>query len=216
MSNFPNSFVERVEKINFNIGQRGNSAIMSLKEKGYTVATGLTEYFAGAISVMAYQNHIREYCPNDSSEYRFASLDSTEKWLQKNGGRAMFLLLRGSENKAELEGYGWTGRDSSILLPDHPITSAFRVGERAVGKGIARDFIQIVVSGTNTLYSNGEGIGLQTWRSNEAANLYYRVGFEFVADAPEDEFRPSLASTNPDGMVIDRRLFMAYSKFLLS
>lgn len=57
---------------------------------------------------------------------------------------------------------------------------------------------------------------MQTWRSNNAANLYHRVGFEFVADAPDDEFRPSISSNNADGLVVDRRLYMAYPKFLLS
>ena len=161
MALYPTEFAENVEQLDVGIGERGNAALNRLHEKGFSVATGLTTYYAGAVGVMGYQHHIREYCPADATESRFGSVASTEKWLQKGGGRAMFLLLKGEGDDAQLEGYGWTGVDAHGALPDYPITSAYRIGERALGKGLAKDFAQAVVSGTNALYAAGEGIGLE-------------------------------------------------------
>jgi hypothetical protein len=216
MASFPTSFAERVEILDGNIGQRGNIALAHLREKGYAIAVGLTEYFAGAVGVMGYQSHIREYCPKDATEARFGTLQSTEKWLQKGGGRGMFLLLRGEGGNAQLEGYGWTGVEPCEQLPDHPITSAYRIGERAQGRGLSKDFVQAVVSGTNALYADGAGIGLETWRSNSAAGIYPSVGFALLAQAPEDELRPTLSHDAVDGKVLDRRLYMGYSGDLLN
>lgn len=215
MASFPNGFVERTETLEYGIGQRGDAALARLQEKDLTVATGLTEYFAGAVGVMGYQTSIREYCPKDTTESRFGTLSSTEKWLQKNGGRAMFLLLRGEGNDAQLEGYGWTGAELCDELPEHPVTSAYRIGERLQGKGLGKDFIQVVVSGTNTLYAPSEGIGLETWRSNPAASLYPKVGFVLLAEAAADEMRQTLSTDAEDGKVIDRRLYMGYPSELL-
>jgi len=215
MASFPNGFAERTQTIDNDIGQRGDAALARIREKGYNVATGLTEYFAGSVAIMGYQSHIREYCPKDTTESRFVTLHSTEKWLQKNGGRAMFLLLQGEDDDAQLEGYGWAGLGQCDELPAHPITSAYRLGERVLGLGLAKDFVQVVVSGTNTLYADGEGIGLETWRSNHAAGLFRKVGFTPITEAPEDELRPTL---NPDSFrdgVVDRRLYMSYPDNLL-
>ena len=216
MSSFPTGFTEHAETLDGGIGQRGDAALARMREKGFTVATGLTEYFAGAIGVMGYQGHIREYCPKDSTESRFGTLQSTEKWLQKGGGRGMFLLLRGENTNAQLEGYSWTGVEPCEELPEHPITSAYRIGERGQGQGLGKDFVQVVVSGTNALYAPGEGIGLETWKSNHAAGMYPKVGFEQQAEAQDDELRPTLQSNAIDGKVLDRRLYMGYPSELLA
>ena len=216
MASYPTGFTERAEPLNGGIGQRGDSALGRLREKGFTVATGLTEYFAGAVGVMGYQPHIREYCPKDATESRFGTLQSTEKWLQKGGGRGMFLLLRGEGKGAQLEGYGWTGIEPCKELPEHPITSAYRIGERGLGQGLGKDFVQVVVSGTNAIYAPSEGIGLETWRSNHAASLYPKVGFVALAEAPQDEFRPTLQLDAVDAKILDRRLYMGYPGDLLA
>ena len=216
MANYPTGFAEQVQTIDSSIGQLGDVALERLHEKGYTVATGLTEYFAGAVGVMGLQSHIREYCPKDSTESRFGTLQSTEKWLQKSGGRGMFLLLRDEDANARLEGYGWTGYEACNELPDHPITLAYRIGELGLGKGLATDFLQVVVSGSNSLYAPGEGIGLETWRSNKAASIYDKVGFVAIAEAPEDELRPTLQTNATNGKILDRRLYMGYTSELLT
>lgn len=216
MASFPTGFAKRVETLGGGIGQRGDAALARMQEQGFTVATGLTKYFAGAVGVMGYQRHIREYCPKDATESRFGTLQSTKKWLQKGGGRGMFLLLNGEGDNAQLEGYGWTGVEACEELPYHPITSAYRIGERVQGNGLGRDFVQVVVSGTNALYAPGEGIGLETWKSNHAANLYPKVGFVALAEAPEDELRPTLQPDATDGKVLDRRLYLGYPGELLA
>jgi hypothetical protein len=216
MAQYPTGFAERTETISGGVGQRGDAALARLHEKGYTVATGLTEYYAGALGVMGYQSHIREYCPKDATESRFGTLQSTENWLQKGGGRGVFLLLKSEGSSARLEGYGWTGVEACDKLPNHPITSAYRIGERGLGKGLGKDFIQAVVSGTNALYAPGEGVGLETWRSNHAAGMYPAVGFIALAEAPEDELRPTLQPDATDGKLLDRRLYMGYPTELLA
>lgn len=216
MATYPTGFAERVENLECSIGGRGDEALAQLGKRGFTVATGLTEYYAGAVGVMGFQPHIREYCPKDSTNKRFGTLKSTEKWLQKGGGRGMFLLLQGEGRNATLEGYGWTGVGLTEELPDHPITSAYRIGARALGKGLSGNFVQVVVSGTNTLYAPKEGIGLETWSSNHAASLYPKVGFEPIAEATEDELRPTLSSDATNGKVLDRRLYMGYPADLLA
>jgi hypothetical protein len=216
MSNFPTKFVERVEVLEPGIGKAGNEALARLREKGFSVGIGLTEYYAGAIGVMGYQPSIREYCPRDSSETRFATVASTEQWLKKNGGRGAFLLLQGENRNASAEGYAWAGYEPHVLLPKHEITSAYRIGERAQGQGLAKDFFQVVVSGTNTLYLDNEQVGLETWQSNKAAGIYPKIGFELINKAKEEELRPTLDPEAVDGMVTDLRLYMGYSSELLA
>ena len=217
MASFPTGFAERTENLEGSIGQRGDAALVRMRERGFFVVTGLTEYFAGAVGIMGYQSHIREYCPKDSTESRFGTLQSTEKWLQKGGGRGIFLLLRGQQgHNPQLEGYGWTGVEPCDSLPDHPITSAYRIGERAQGQGLGKDFVQVVVSGTNARYAPGEGIGLETWRSNSAASLYPKVGFVLLAEAVKDELRPTLIPDAVDSKIVDRRVYMGYSSELLA
>lgn len=212
---FPSSFAEQAEILSGDIGERGNASLSRLREKGFKVATGLTEYFAGAIGVMGYQRSIREYCPKDITEARFSTLASTEMWLRKNGGRAVFTLLHGEDKNAQLEGYGWTGMEPRAELAEYPITSAYRIGERSQGKGLGKDFVQVVISGTNKLFAPEEGIGLETWKSNPAASLYPKVGFELIGEAADDELRPTLSPDVANGKVLDRRLYMGYPPELL-
>ena len=216
MSSFPNSFVEKPTPLEPIMDSRGNAALARLNERGYTIGLGLNRYFAGAVSIMGQQDHIREYCPKDATPARFGTKDSTERWLQKGGGRAAFLLLeqvtyRGEAIGQQLMGYSWTGYETCEELPDHPITSAYRLGASALGKHLAGNFIQTVVSGTHALYAPEEGIGLETWQSNHAASLYAKLGFE-LQDRPDQrpELRPTLDPNAVDGKVLDTRLYMAY------
>ena len=217
MRSFPNSFVEQVTPLEPTLDDRGNDALKRLHERGFVVAAGLSRYFAGAVGVMGQQEHIREYCPKDPTPARFATEASTAKWLQKGGGRAVFLLLenvfdKGEEAGQKLGGYGWTGYEPCKELPDHPITSAYRLDEHSLGKGLAGDFIQTVVSGTHALYAPDDGIGLETWNSNHAAALYQKLGFELLAQ--KDDPRPTLAPAAENGEVEDTRLYMGYPQSL--
>jgi hypothetical protein len=219
MKAFPDSFSPGVRILNGNIGLRGDEALERLREKGFNVGVGLTEYHAGRISEMSHQPHIVEYCPRDRTLGRFATLSSTSKWLQKGGGRAMFVLLRdiaadGKQRDFQLEGYGWTGYERCDELPGHPVTSAYRIGNRATGQGLAKDFVQTVVSGTRHNFSD-DGIGLETWASNPAASLYPKVGFVIVRYAEHYEYRPTLDEEAENGVVADERIYMGYPDELL-
>lgn len=212
---FPSSFSDQPMALEGHIGKLGNEALNAIREKGYSIAVGVNEHYAACIGSMSCQPHIKEYCPNDQTESRFSTVVSTENWLKKGGGRAVFLLLKGSiSNQADLAGYGWTGLAPCEQLPNHPVTSAYRIGELALGKGLAKPFIQAIVSGTNALYAKGIGIGLETWQSNPAAQIYPNVGFELVATSPTEEYRPTLDTSTRDGTVLDRRLYMGYMRNL--
>ena len=220
MSSFPNEFAKDPEILQPDLGRLGNAALERLNRRGYDVAVGLDEYYAGAISIMARQSHIVEYCPRDATANRFGSRISTEEWLRKGGGRAVFLFLEKIEDAREelehqLAGYAWTGYDSMAKFADYPITSAYRLGANALGKKLAADFIQTVVSGTHALFSQ-DGLGLETWRSNPAVRIYERLGF-FALEAGADlqeEWRPTLNFGAVDGKIADVRLCMGYPKEL--
>lgn len=234
MRSFPKTFVEQATPLAPIMDERGNAALGRLNERGFTVVTGMSKYYAGAVGVMGQQEHIAEYCPKDATPARFGTEQSTEKWLKKGGGRAAFLLLEQATDKdgpigEQLQGYAWTGVEKCDELPAHPITSAYRLGRTALGKRLAGDFIQVTVSGTHALYAPDDGIGLETWSSNHAAGLYQKVGFE-LQDRPdqEPEARPTLkdVGTEVDGnevyfnakkgqnMVMDTRLYMSYPQEL--
>lgn len=219
MPSFPNGFVESPTPLLPTMDSRGNAALERLNSRGFTVTLGLSHYFAGAISVMGQQEHIREYCPKDATPARFGTQESTAKWLQKGGGRAVFLLLEQAQEKGQkagqqLSGYAWAGVEACEELPDQSITSAYRLGKVSLGRGLASDFIQTVVSGTHALYAPEEGIGLETWQSNHAAALYQKVGFELQTQ--KDDVRPTLDSSAANGKVEDTRLFMAYPNGLFA
>ncbi|MYB40124.1 hypothetical protein F4X86_02530 [Candidatus Saccharibacteria bacterium] len=159
---------------------------------------------------MARQEHIVEYCPGDATDRRFASLESTEKWLRKAGGRAVFLLLQrlsGESSPTRLAGYGWTGYEESPRFEAYPITSAYRLGDIALNQGLFKHYVQAVVSATKTLFTM-EGVGLETWQSNDPAfRTYKKVGFSELEIGP-DELRPTLLKDS--GTVLDQRVYMGY------
>lgn len=216
MAEFPREFIDQPEILRGDLGLLGDAALNNLNSKGYEVATGLSRYYAGSISVMARQSHIVEYCPNDAAPSRFASEASTKKWLQKAGGRGVFLILEKVEEIEQssdlcLAGYGWTGYEEMPAFEEYPVTSAYRLGGNALRKGLAGDFIQVIISATHALYSR-ESLGLETWLSNPAVRIYKKLGF-FALEAVEEleeEWRPTLKPDAPAGKTRDKRLRMGY------
>lgn len=208
MSNFPKEFTKQPEVLDQDLGSLGNEALKKLNLKGYDVALGLNEDYADAISVMARQLHIVEYCPKDKTQKRFASRDSAEEWLGKASGRAVFLFLKKIEDDHQLAGYAWSGYDQNLEMAEYPITSAYRLGVNALGRGLAADYIQTVVSATRALLTN-ESIGLETWQSNPALHIYKKLGF-FVLKHSLKEWRPTLDLEAENGQVQDQRLYMGY------
>ncbi|MBL8121655.1 hypothetical protein JNM87_02820 [Candidatus Saccharibacteria bacterium] len=220
MAYFPDKFVEKPEPLERAIGDKGDLALARLENRGFTVATGLTRYFAGAIGIMAQQQHIIEFCPKDATAERFMTEATTERFLASKGGLAMFLLLSQVIENADalsgrLEGYAWAEYSPCDELPNNPIASIYRIGANAKGKGIAKDFVQTVVSATHTLFAPNEGIGLQVWRSNFAVRIYEEIGFTHQpSNNTQPQYRPTLDPNAENGLMQDTRLFMAYDPSL--
>ena len=218
MANFPDRFQKPVI-LESPVGNRGGEAWQQLNQRGYDIAFGLDEYYAGAVGIMGRQPHIIEYCPRDATPERFASASSTRRWLQKNGGRAVFLLLEridDDEIDRQLAGYAWSGLSNPALAADYPITSSYRMGANHVGKGLGGAFIQTVVSTTHEMLAESRGISLETWLSNPAVNLYKKLGFMVLEqESYRKGLRPSLKPEAVNGRVEDTRLHMGYPPKLL-
>lgn len=182
------------------LGEAGAQAIEQLAAKGYEIHTGLTLEFAAAITKMAQEPSIREYCPRDSAE-RFTDLEATEQWLSK--GRTVFLLLKREDNgDLSLAGYGWAGEAATEHVPGGQSTFALRVGQLGQGQGLATPFARLVVTAAIELYG-AKNMWLETWASNGAAvHIYQKLGAVQVAEKPDQRPRP-------DGTTIaDTRLYM--------
>ena len=219
MIEFPKEFVELPQILEGDLGNRGQAALERLRQRGYQVSSGLNQFYADAIGSICRQAHIREYCPKDASPARFADEASTRNWLRKQGGRAVFLLLSESIEPAQLVGYAWSGLEAEPVDENYPITTAYRLGQAALGRRLGSDFVQTVVSATATMFAKGRGISLETWQSNQPAiNIYQKLGF-FVLEASQasvEEWRPTLKVSAKAGRVKDRRLYMGYPADLLN
>ena len=208
MSEFPKDFTP-LKWLQPEFDQATNQALQRLQSRGYEVASGLNEYWAEVISQLAQQPHIVEYCPADYSSTRFVSPQSARRWLAEKAGRAVFLLFQMSSPQEELVGYAWTGYDTNAPS-GYPLTSAYRLATAARGRGLAKDYISVVLGATETLFSQ-EGLGLQTWESNPALKIYQQLGFEILRHGAQ-ELRPTLQPTK-SGQVADRRIYMGLNRF---
>jgi hypothetical protein len=177
-----------------------DSSIKELAARGFVILNGFTEYLAGAISQMAGQKHIREFCPNDPAK-RFATKETTARWLSK--GRCMFVLaLDKDEDGWRAIGYGWTGSESSPDVPGGETTFAIRLGEEALGQKLSLPFARAIIAGSSALYDT-KNVWLETWQSNAAAvHTYQKVGFQQVSQRQGRRKQPG-GGTTPD-----TRLFM--------
>lgn len=216
---FPNTFAEaHVPLQDVALDDPGVQALRHLKLVDYMVAAGVCREDVPAITEIANQEGVREFCPRDAKE-RFVSERSMEKWLGKNGGRGMFLLK--NIGTQAIEGFGWVGKEKCEELPRCETTFAIRLHERAAGarKGVGTAFTTAIVSGAMALHK-ARGIGLETWASNAGAvNAYINAGATVVKARSIDKdgkliTRPTLdenfASMN--GERPDTRLFMEFER----
>lgn len=208
MIDFPTAFTDNTQPLPADgLGDKGAQAVQQLAAQNYEVHIGLTKDFAQAISAMALEPNIREYCPKDSSQ-RFSDLQATEHWLTK--GRAVFLLLkRSSTGDLALAGYGWAGPGSDAHVPGGKTTFALRIGEVGQGQGLATPFAWLIVAATAALY-DARDIWLETWASNGAAvHIYQKLGAQPAAEESADRPLPD------GGSVADKRLYMTVPNNLL-
>ena len=108
--------------------------------------------------------------------------------------------------------YGWSGPEKNDVIPEAPITTAYRVGVK--GSEYARTIrlnsdptfrmgfaLGTLVVATAQLYGAApQDISLKTWKSNSRAiALYEDIGFEHVAEKFEMKGRPTLQA--PGGVI---------------
>lgn len=213
MAQFPHSFTESPTLLTTGIRETNPNGLGTLVDKEYVVLAGLSRYFAGAISSMAAQQHIREYCPRDTSPRRFATQETTEQWLGKDGGRGVFLLARHlGEDGLRLAGYGWTGlQQNEEHVPSGQTTFALRIGQEDLGRGLAAPFSRAIIDGSAELYG-AKDIWLETWGSNgRAVGSYEKAGFVRVVE--KEAVRPTLVEGG--GEVSDIRVYMTLPNDLL-
>jgi ribosomal protein S18 acetylase RimI-like enzyme len=205
---FPDTFSESTQSVpEASLGDKGLEAIQKLAERGYEVHAGLTPEFAQAISAMALEPSIREYCPKDSGE-RFADQASTERWLSKKRG-TFLLLKRADDGSLSLVGYGWVGAGSNSRIPGGETTFALRVGEAGQGQGLATPFSWLIVAASAALYG-AKNMWLETWLSNGGAvHIYHKIGFVDVAEQPDKRSVPGGEAVD------DTRVYMSLPNELL-
>jgi phosphoglucosamine mutase len=198
---FPTTFAENVSLLApEDLDEDGQDALSLLREAGYEVVTGLRREDVPAVTAIAGQDGVREFCPKDLSK-RFGDEEMAEEWQTK--GRFFFQLRR--VGQAELAGYGWTGPEPCAELPDCENTFAIRVNEADGGKGLGALFTRAIISGSKLRMGK---IGLETWASNVAAvKSYERAGAIVVERKPDT--RPTI--NGPAGSTVqDTRLFMYF------
>lgn len=196
---FPIDFDQSTEVLRPEFDNDTNTAIEDLDRRGFSVRHGLTPAMVDQIAAMAKEEHIREYCPRDCTDERFATLVSTRAWLAR--GHAVFLLVKKDDNQPV--GYGWSGPKTSEEVPGGETTFAIRIAEAGLGQKLSWPFSQVILGATIKLYG-AKSLWLETWESNQGAHrIYEKLGFKPVAKKPGS--RP----TADGGRAEDVRLFMS-------
>lgn len=207
MSQFPTDFAQDVTPVSVEgLGPLAAEAFSTLQAQGYQVVYGLNETYTQAITHMAYQASIREYCPKDCTE-RFADVSTAQKWLAK--GRVAYLLV--NHKTGQLVGYGWVGAATSEKVTDGQTTFALRIGEAGQGQGLAAPFARLLLASASTDF-DVQNVWLETWASNGGAvHIYHKLGFEDIAEQLGE--RPTIQGDG--GVVADTRIFMRLSNEVL-
>ncbi len=200
MKSFPSDLSATTKVLEPNYDDKTNDAINNLGERGFYILHGLTEELAGQIFAMAKESHIREYCPRDCTEERFADVASTKKWLSR--GHAVFMIAKKNGDDWQIVGYGWSGPKETPEVPGGQTTFAVRLGEAGLGQKLSLPFSQAIIGATQGIYE-APNVWLETWASNAGAvHVYKELGFELVTEVPSQ--RP----TSEGQKVEDTRLFM--------
>jgi len=97
-----------------------NPFVRMIVDHDLKASAGLTEQLRSQIAEAAHQLHIAEFCPNDHG--RFGTAEAARKW--QNKGRELVTI---HDETDTLLAYFWSGVEKNGHLPDHPITTAYRV-----------------------------------------------------------------------------------------
>src|SRR6185437_5557167 len=88
----PSTFIDSpVSLAHYELDPAGEAAIEKLQQRGFEVVAGVTAADVRFITEIAQQQAVREQCPKDLT-HRFGDQAMMERWLRKNGGRAVFML----------------------------------------------------------------------------------------------------------------------------
>jgi ribosomal protein S18 acetylase RimI-like enzyme len=207
MKPYPKAFADQTTKLDGSLFNSYDAELLGqLAKNNYQVHYELTKEFAKDITKMCNEPSIKEYCPNDLAR-RFSSLISTERWLLK--GRAVFLLLKKTDNGLNLVGYGWAGQEKSPQVLKGESTFAIRIGEAGQGNGLATPFSRLIVSASAEIFG-AQNMWLETWASNGGAvHIYHKIGFKDVAAVVGSRSKAN------GRKVADTRLYMSLPNNLL-
>jgi hypothetical protein len=195
---YPTTFAAELQPLPADLGVIGNQSVSTLAEKDYVVMTGLPREYAGDIATMGSEQGIVKYCYKDETDKRFATEESTGLWLGKGDpevgiGRSTFLLMKDLGDKGlQLAGYGWTGYEApeppeeandqerelfAVVMKGLKTTFAVRIGQDHAGNGLAVPFTNLITIGSNVKHG-AKDFWLETWKSNHAAGVYAKAGWE--------------------------------------
>jgi hypothetical protein len=196
MSQYPTTFAETHTPLDlYGLDELGREALISLQKQGFEVVSGIQREDVPEVTAIAGQTAVREFCRNDM-DTRFGDEPMVERWLQKKGGRGMFLLRR----LGNIAGYGWTGAEECEEIPGSETTFAVRVNDKFSGQRLATPFTTVIVSDSVARFG-ASNISLETWGSNtKAVKAYLRAGADLVTTA--DAWRPTL-KIEEAGVVFD-------------
>jgi len=211
MAKFPNGFGEHHIRLMADdaFDQVSNEALLQLEEAGFEPWAGIMREDMPAITAIAGQESVREFCPRDITE-RWGSEAMAEEQLAKNGGRAVFILRQTVTGNIAV--YGWTRLEKKPpkKLPDCPTTFAVRLISEFGGRGLAAPFSRAIIAGSVALYG-AKGIGLETWDSNvRAVKAYKRSEDIHVPSKPSQRTTLQPMPAEAKGMIADTRLFMKW------
>ena len=195
MAEFPTTFAETPHVIQpSDVPAKFAMTFMQLSSKGYDVVAGLDRASVPALTEIAEQEGVREFCPNDLTR-RWGNGEMAAQQLAKAGGRGVLRLVNRRDNSTL--GFGWTGsisEEERALLPMCENTFALRLHEAARGKKLGEPFSRAIVAGSMALWG-ARNIGLETWASNTAAvKTYLNAGAPLVTT--KDDVRPTLNRHN--------------------
>ena len=189
---YPTKFLEGTQALlPERMQQEDRDALAALAEHEYEIRYGLTAAYAGSVAVLAREPHIVKYCPEDSTAERFDTIPDAENWLERSGGRAVFLLLKDDERVQRLAGYGWTGPMAAGEEADPATEFAFRIGEASKGHHLARPFGNLILAASRSMHG-AHDFRAVTWRSNEPAlRAMLRMDFDIYDKVKEKRLHPN-------------------------
>jgi hypothetical protein len=175
-----------------------NDIVQQLARMEIYMHIGVTPQTRLMMAAAGEEPHIREFCPNDRK--RFATDQSASAWIAKHR-----IPLGAVNPGAGFLINNWLGPEKNDVIPEAPITTAFRTTEaglsyaRSLRQGQYPGFRLGLMAGRllilTALETGAEPhhLSLETWGSNlRALDVYEELGFELRAKKLDLNGRPTL------------------------